>query len=413
MDEKQLVELVVSQNNIVTKSNRLIEAEYRMTATEFKIVQTVFSNIQPNSSEHSTFIFPIRQFMDMLELKGNSGYAELKKITRNLFKPIEITVDGETNQVSWFQLVNYNEKSGTITIEVNSFWQEFLYSLENNFTSYKLFNITHLSSSYSPRIYELLKSRINLSPKRRITLKELRAKVGVADDQYPKYANFKQRVLLPAQRELKEKSDIHFEFTEHKLGRSVHSIEFHIYRNSTKKAIEPIVMNHSDLESQLSLFGLTEEAIAKLLESYDEQLITANIRYTQKRMETTAIQNPAAYLKTAIEQNYAETAKKAAWSERDQRDAELVKQLKEKGEGEDTGGWTNTSPEEFESLLLEIADLKQKYSSEKQIRETLKDNMVKFQQGKEQKTGNLISPSTFTDPLIKEICKEALKSLYI
>ena len=41
--------------------------------------------------------------------------------------------------------------------------------------------------------------------------------------------NVKNRIILKAQQELKEKTDISFDFEEVKTGRKVTSIKFHIY----------------------------------------------------------------------------------------------------------------------------------------------------------------------------------------
>ena len=74
-----------------------------------------------------------------------------------------------------------------------------------------------LKSSYAIRIYELLKQYEKLQ-ERTFLLDELRKMLG-AEDIYPAYGNFKQRVLLPAQKELKKKTDISFEIEEIKKGR--------------------------------------------------------------------------------------------------------------------------------------------------------------------------------------------------
>lgn len=415
-DKKELIELVVNKNNIVTKSNRLIEAEYSMAAMEFKVVQTVFSNIQPTSSRHSVFKFPIRQFMDMLELKGESGYSQLKQITLNLFKPIEITVDGETKQVSWFQLVNYNEGTGTITIEVNSFWQEYLYSLEGNFTSYKLFNITHLSSSYSPRLYELLKMRVGLNGEKEYSIKELKAKLGIEEGKYPKFGNFKQRVLLPAQRELKEQSDIFFEFEEIKHGRATTHLRFFIYRNNRNKVIEAPIGPNVSLKSQLLKYGIKEERVDELISQYAEARIQANIDYTMKQNENSEVKNIAGFLKSAIEQDYAGQAKRKP-AERmgnyDKFDAEMAKknanENDEASEHERLAELAKKKPTEMEEIWLEIMALSRKVKrDEEAIRGDITRNLTEYQAAQEKIKGGVILPSKFKNPLIKEICKEVI-----
>lgn len=94
----------------------------------------------------------------------------------------------------------------------------FLLELSNKFTSYRLANVIKLKSTYAIRIYELLKQYEDLK-ERTISLENLRYYLD-AMDIYPNYANFKQRVLKPSQKNW-IKTDISFEFEEIKLGRKV------------------------------------------------------------------------------------------------------------------------------------------------------------------------------------------------
>ncbi|WP_145429108.1 replication initiation protein, partial [Staphylococcus hominis] len=82
--------------------------------------------------------------------------------------------------------------------------------LSNKFTSYRLGNIIKLKSIYSIRMYELLK-QYEIVKERTILLQTLRYYVD-AINIYPNYANFKQRILKPVQKELRASTDISFEF---------------------------------------------------------------------------------------------------------------------------------------------------------------------------------------------------------
>lgn len=418
MDKADLLELIISKNNTVTKSNLLIEAEYYLSPTEFKLIQTVFSNVQPGDTSTSRYIFPIKQFLEMLDLKGRSGYAELKKITFNLFKkPISITIDGETTQLTWLSMVNYNDRKGTITIEVNKFWEKYLLSLTNNFTSYKLFNITNLKSSYSLRLYELLKSRVNLNSVRVITLKELRAKMGIEDTKYPKYANFKQRVLIKAQEELKAESDIYFDFKEIKKGRSVDKIEFLIYRNRVATETTGQVTINAVIEEDNSLasFGLSAKSIEKLTERYTKEQINDNALYTKMKMLEGEIDNPAAYLVAAIENNYASAAsnkktnsKVASEKEIDKQDKQLENLKVNNHEFENKR--LNKTPSEIESHLLKVKEVKELLdASEEETEKEIFKQLSQFQEYQDQHFGKFISPNEFQNPYIQQVCKKVLE----
>ncbi len=217
--------LQIKENNIISKSNTLIEANSRLNLVEQKILLCLASNIQPGDRNFKTYTFPIKQFHNLLDLSGATKYTELNKIAKELLsKVIEIEIRGKLIQVSWISSAIYNKNKGTIDLCFNPVLKTFLLELSSNFTSYKLTNVIKLKSTYSIRIYELLKQYEHIR-ERTISLESLRYYLD-AIDVYPNYANFKQRVLKHSQKELNQKTDISFEFEEIKSGRKVQRIKF-------------------------------------------------------------------------------------------------------------------------------------------------------------------------------------------
>ncbi|MFB6588281.1 replication initiation protein [Bacillus thuringiensis] len=223
MSENQ--DLQIKENNIVSKSNTLIEANSRLNLVEQKILLCLASNIEPHDRDFKTYTFSIKHFHNLLGLNGSTKYSELSKITKGLLsKVIEIRTGEELIQVSWLSSAIYNRNKGTIDMRFDPLLKPFLLELSSKFTSYRLANVIKLRSTYAIRIYELLKQYEDLK-ERTISLENLRYYLD-AMDIYPNYANFKQRVLKPSQKELDQNTDISFEFEEIKLGRKVQKIKF-------------------------------------------------------------------------------------------------------------------------------------------------------------------------------------------
>jgi plasmid replication initiation protein len=231
----------VNRDNFVTKSNKLIEANYKLGVIEQKIILCLASNIQPTDSDFKTYTLPIKEFTRLLGLKGSPKYKDLRDITKELMQKVfEIRINKKVIQVAWLSFVAYNESEGTIDIRFDPFLRPYLLELKREFTSYKLENVVKLKSTYAIRIYELLKQYEKIQ-ERTFLLKDLRKLLG-AEDIYPAYGNFKQRVLMPAQKELKAKTDISFKLEEIKNGRRVIKIKF---------IIESVKQNKGE---QLNLF---------------------------------------------------------------------------------------------------------------------------------------------------------------
>jgi len=218
----------MKNHNFVTKSNRLIEANYKLGAIEQKIILCLASNIQPSDSDFKTYTLPIKEFADLIGVKSQHKYSDLKKITKELMQKVfEVRIDKKVIQVAWLSYVAYNETEGSIDIRFDPFLRPYLLELKREFTSYKLENVVQLKSTYAIRIYELLKQYEKIQ-ERTFLFKDLRKLLG-AEDIYPAYGNFKQRVLMPAQKELKNKTDISFNLEEIKSGRRVTKVKFIIH----------------------------------------------------------------------------------------------------------------------------------------------------------------------------------------
>ena len=296
-------------NNLVTKSNKLIEANYKLGVVEQKIILYLASNIQPNDSDFKTYTLSIKEFTNLLGLKGHPKYKELRQITKELMQKVfEIRINKKVIQVSWLSYVAYNETEGTIDLRFDPFLRPYLLQLKKEFTSYKLENVVKLKSSYSIRIYELLKQYEKFH-ERTFLLNDLRSMLG-AEDIYPAYGNFKQRVLMPAQKELKKKTDISFEIEEIKVGRRVKKVCFRI-TSRKKKQDKHITFIEESLEEckkinafsiqakRLALnlgFQLTDE-ILKKWEKYGSEKVISLLEKIQGRHD---IDNPIGYITSIL-----------------------------------------------------------------------------------------------------------------
>jgi len=249
----------ISADNLITKSNQLIEAAYKLTEIEQKIILTLISLVQPNDKEFQSYTFTIKDFIKLIGGNSNTRYKELEEITRNMLAKIyEIRFEERLVQVQWLSQADYNYKKGTIELTLHKFLTPYLLELKKEFTSYHLKNVSKLKGHYSIRIYELLKQYERLK-ERTFNMEDLRHKLG-ATNIYPAYGNFKQRVLLPSQKQINKKSDITFEFQEIKQGRAVKEIKFFIKPKDSiiqplpvpiSKSIENEVLNTEELEKDL------------------------------------------------------------------------------------------------------------------------------------------------------------------
>ncbi|MEC1524455.1 replication initiation protein [Neobacillus niacini] len=304
------------KNHLVTKSNMLIEANYKLGVVEQKIILCLASNIQPTDSDFKTYNLPIKEFNKLLGLKGSPKYSELRQITKEMMQKVfEVRINKKVIQVAWLSYVAYNESEGTIDIRFDPFLRPYLLELKKNFTSYKLENVVKLKSTYAIRIYELLKQYEKLR-ERTFLLVDLRKMLG-AEDVYPAYGNFKQRVLVPAQKELKQKTDINFEIEEIKVGRRVEKLKFIIISGQKKSEIKQLEFFGGDLEefqSPNTYLNTVKRHGVHLGLQIDDDTIKSWEKYGQTRvidlmeqmLTRTDIDNPIGYITTVLKASKVE-----------------------------------------------------------------------------------------------------------
>ena len=305
----------------------LIEASYKLGVVEQKIILCLASSIHPTDSDFKTYTLPIKEFTKLLGLKGTPKYTELRKITRELMQKVfEVRINKKVIQVAWLSYVAYNESEGTIDIRFDPFLRPYLLELKREFTSYKLENIVKLKSSYSIRIYELLKQYEKFQ-ERTFPLNTLRKVLGV-EDIYPAYGNFKQRILVPAQRELKRKTDISFEMEEIKSGRRVSKLKF-IIQSAKKKKDEQLDLFEKNLEEfkQLNTFLERVKKLGLMLgvrimdetihswEKYGQDNV---ISVMEKIQDRTDIDNPIGYITAVLKTSNNPTEPQAAATSEDE-----------------------------------------------------------------------------------------------
>lgn len=318
----------INIKNWVTKSNILIESTYKLSLQEQRILLIMASKVQPNDETLKTYRFRAKDFIEIVgNKKGTGFYSYLKEIVNGLqTKILTIKEKGRQRNYNWVITSIYEENEGYITLQFHPSLKYLFLELKEKFTSYQLENVVRLNSVYSIRIYELLKQYERLR-KRELTLEELRHFLAIEPTKYKQYGHFKSKVLAVAQKEINNKTDIHFEFVEIKTGRKVTSIEFIITSSPALNGTNPSeVKKLKSTQSSLDLLdnekenglhhdlvslGVKPEKIEWVLSEFTKEQVERNVKYTQNRLVIGDITHPHSYVIKAIQKDYAKVSQES------------------------------------------------------------------------------------------------------
>lgn len=226
----------------VYKHNDMVQkTRYSLSIQEQRAVLYAISKIKPEDTLVSEYTFDIKDFYNVIGWRKES-YTEFKAMLKKLRdKSWWITLeDGETESaVSWFSTVRSNQKSGKVTIKFHEDMMPFLIQLaqgEGFYTKYRLQYVLPMSSQYSPRLYELLKSYQYNNRQWFFDIDDLKHKLDCKS--YANFNDFKRRVLDPAVEEINKYTDIAIFYSTEKEGRKVVKVHFFMDRKTKTEILE-------------------------------------------------------------------------------------------------------------------------------------------------------------------------------
>ncbi len=284
---------------------------------------------------------------------------------------------------SYATAADLEEGNAYIQFRFNDELKPHLLELKRQFTKYDLKNIIHIQSTYSIRMFEILKSyeykkTIDLEVDYLKNLLEITVK-------YRLYGDFKRFILDKAQEDLLEHCDIAFNYKEIKRGRRIFIIRFTIFKNEKnykqsnqisvvdtttpisivaepqpsiqknkksirqeeKKETEKAIIATKNFNSEalytefepdvVKGFGVTPFVLVKLIENYDAELIRKQIRITKRKRGASPTTNIAGFFVEAVKTDYndpeeAKEAKKQAKIKQLEQLAQAQKEAKRKKE---------------------------------------------------------------------------------
>ena len=230
----------LKSDNLVKKRNVLNEIRANnMSLTELRFFSIYLSKINPAKPDDTRVVrFPLDEFRAIMELSSRLKLDHMKSTTNGLLGKV-VNVPNERGGYEGFQLFKKcrvdKDKNDEWYVEIDAHDDALplMFEFKSKYFRYKLWNALRLKSSNQLRMYEILKQYEEVGM-RVLAVDELKELLGIKKDEYPRYNDFKNRVLDSCQQALKEHTDIKYSYAPHGKkgsGGKVLALKFIIEKN--------------------------------------------------------------------------------------------------------------------------------------------------------------------------------------
>lgn len=218
---------------IVSQSNEFIRNyvyTQNMGINDIKVFKTIISKINYNNTLFDEFYVLDYNDLDLVGVPKRDRFNVVKKSLKKLSSTFvtlkgedRIRLGSEDDDDIEMGLIhnkfNYPRRTTKIKVVVDRDLKPFLLELKKKYTTYELENLFSFNKTTEVLLYELFSSWKNRETFF-ITIENLKTHLGLIDV-YPRYGNFKSKVLIPHLEKIYENTDLIVNYTELTKNRTV------------------------------------------------------------------------------------------------------------------------------------------------------------------------------------------------
>ena len=210
---------------IVKKSNALARGKWAPKSVyEPRLVALVASRVRKTDDDFSTYEIPLAEILG--SATDGRTYRLISEVVDNLMgRVVTIEDDKGWTKYALFSKCRYDADSGCIKARFDPDLKPHYLGLQKQFTKYSLMEFMMLPSTYSQRLFEILRSWDD-KPEATIQLSDLHEMLDTTDSLRTKYTNFKARVLASAHKDINRHTGLLYEWEPIKKGRKITAIRF-------------------------------------------------------------------------------------------------------------------------------------------------------------------------------------------
>jgi plasmid replication initiation protein len=258
MDYDKRIQISEERDYMVAKANEIIQrAKVDLGLMEQKSFCYAVSKIKPTDTLDTEYEFAINDYCDVCGINRNDGRTienvkeALKKLRDKSFYLLD--ENGTWVLIGWLAKVKILPKSGKVKFKFDEDMQKYLIGLRErgNYTQYSLLCVLPMRSTYSVRLYELLKSYLGQGARRKkFDIDDLKKKLAAP---YGRFPDFRRKALEVAVREINQYTDIETTWEPITKGRKVVEVEFVTKEKGMMGYMRSIAESRDALDGQMEM----------------------------------------------------------------------------------------------------------------------------------------------------------------
>jgi plasmid replication initiation protein len=308
---------IIPPEKRVAQHNALINARFSFVPLQMRLFVALLSRIDFDDVDFKEHFIPLEELV--FDRRGGSAYEQVDEMCKGLtsftlyIEELEEKTRKRRRKPSYTYIplmaeAGYRADLGGVVASFNPKIMPYLLQLREsgNFTTADIKQVLKLKSPQSLRIYWLLKEYAGFG-RRTISVEDLRFILGIEEHEYPRFSNFKARVLDKAQSEIAE-TDIPFTYELEREGKTVARIKF-LFEQLAASATKKTLPGASEWAEALLQIGVSQRSITTIahqLETneYDVGYIAYVVRIVETQFQKGKIKKPAGAIYKALVEKY-------------------------------------------------------------------------------------------------------------
>ncbi len=320
-DHPRIVSIKEGENRVAIRRNELVLGHFRLSVWAQRLFLILLAHVDGTTTAETVFRFEVAELARWLGVARTNLYTdlvpaiyELERTKINVERidglPGYMSVGLIQNRQGFVAATRQSEsrvREGAVEFYIHAELLPFVKELSSRFTQTELVYALRLRSSFSQKMYDLLKANRWRGGSFELAMGDLRSLLAVDDAEYMKFGDFRRNILEVAAREIVQKTDIRYIWDTAKTGHRVTAIRF-TYSASAGGDIEFLPGTTDDkLLQRLAKAGVKSETAADIVRQYstnDPHRIVWHLDEALRQHKAGKLKTPAGWILSGIKEDW-------------------------------------------------------------------------------------------------------------